>query len=274
MASVQLSQRLRDDITNAFTKELGKAYRKSYNIQESLDKVIYSLENSSDYLQDVIAMEKQYQLLLPDLAKTYNIQSIGHYHSRLVENLLKPNTQIGLVCNPNRPIENNLTFLKSWDAPYTEAYSNSDEVKQTNYLPDDVAVKIEDLKYYYPLSLSLSYERGWGEKQYAPHCTGDAVVIISDPELCKAFSPIGEIEDRIAKETETFKISLDKKNTLKQFLDDWPAGKSLVPQEAIQRMNTVKKRASTTKTVIDTIPDELKDSMNEVLLGNKLLGDD
>ena len=39
-------------------------------------------------------------------------------------------------------------------------------------------------------------------------------------------------------------------------------------------MTTVKKRTTPTKAVIDTIPNALKDSMNEVILGNKLLGDD
>ena len=274
MASVQLSQRLRDDICQAFSIQLGKAYRKSYDIQTTLDTVLSTLENSSDYLQDVIAMEKQYQLLLPDLEKTYNIQQIGSYTSRLREHILKPNTQIGIICNPNRSIESNLTTLDRWEAPYTDYYSNIEEEQSTNYLVDDVAVQIENVEYYYPLSLSLSYERGWSEKTYAPHSTGDAVLIISDPELCKAFSPIGEIEQRVASESQTFKESLDKKNTLKQFLDDWPAGKTLVPEEDIQRMTTVKKRSTPTKAVIDTIPDELKDSMNEVILGNKLLGDD
>ena len=274
MASVQLSQRLRDDICQAFSIQLGKAYRKSYDIQTTLDTVLSTLENSSDYLQDVIAMEKQYQQILPDLEKTYNIQQIGSYTSRLREHILKPNTQIGIICNPNRSIESNLTTLDRWEAPYTDSYSNIEEEQSTNYLVDDVAVQIENVEYYYPLSLSLSYERGWSEKTYAPHSTGDAVLIISDPELCKAFSPIGEIEQRVASESQTFKKSLDKKNTLKQFLDDWPAGKTLVPEEDIQRMTTVIKRSTPTKAVIDTIPDELKDSMNEVILGNKLLGDD
>ena len=64
MASVQLSQRLRDDIVRAFEIELGKAYRKSYDVQKPLDIVIHYLEHSSDFLIDVIAMEKQYQQIL------------------------------------------------------------------------------------------------------------------------------------------------------------------------------------------------------------------
>ena len=101
-------------------------------------------------------------------------------------------------------------------------------------------------------------------------------MIVTDKELCEAFSPIGEIEKRIGEETETFAEALTKKNTLKQFLDDWPAGKNLVPDEDMQRMLAPKATTSTkTKkvTVNETIPEELKDSMNEVILGNKLMGD-
>tara|TARA_R100000664_G_C2750250_1_gene137547 strand:- start:602 stop:1429 length:828 start_codon:yes stop_codon:yes gene_type:complete len=275
MASVQLSQRLRDDIVRAFEIELGKAYRKSYDVQKPLDTVLHYLEHSSDFLIDVIAMEKQYQQILPDLMRYYNISNIGYYNSRIKENLLKPNDRIGMVCNPNRPIEQNYQVLTDWNAPYTndDGYHTEHEDGH-NFEPNDVAVLIKDINYYYPMSLSLDYQRGWRDKVYAPHKTGDGVLLITDPELCQAFSPIGEIEDRIASESQTFKESLAKKNTLKQFLDDWPAGKSLVPQEDLARMTTVKKRTTPTKAVIDTIPEELKDSMNEVILGNKLLGDD
>ena len=57
MASVQLSQRLKSDIIRGFEVELGKAYRKSYNIQEPLDEVIKNLQESSMFLENLIAME-------------------------------------------------------------------------------------------------------------------------------------------------------------------------------------------------------------------------
>jgi hypothetical protein len=273
MASVQLSERLRGDIANNFKIQLGKAYRKSYNVDESLSAVINHLENDSEYLQELISLEKSYQRLLPDLENKYRLGQLGYYGSKLKENVLPANNEIGIVCNPNRPIEHNLTFLKEWCTPYKDAYSDESH-KGREYVEGDVAVKIENLEYYYPHHVRLDYTRGWrGEGQYAPH-SNNYVVLITDPAMCKAFSPIGEIEDRIAQETQVFVDSLSKKNTLKQFLDDWPAGKSLVPEDDILRMTTVKKRTSTTKAVVDTIPDELKDSMNEVLLGNKLLGDD
>lgn len=273
MASVPLSDRLRSDITNNFKIQLGKAYRKSYNVEEALSTVINHLENSSDALQELIGLEKSYQRLLPDIEKMYKLGQLNYYNSKLKDHVIKVNDEIGIVCNPNRPAEQNLTLLKEWATPYEDAYTDGVVQPGKEYVEGDIAVSIQNLNYYYPLYVSLSYTRGWrGEGAYAPHSDNN-VVLITDPTLCASFSPIGEIEDKIGKESETFRQSLDKKNTLKQFLDDWPAGKSLVPDSDLQRMTTVKKRSSTTKPVIDTIPDELKESMNEVLLTNKLLGD-
>ena len=100
------------------------------------------------------------------------------------------------------------------------------------------------------------------------------ILYITDPDLFAAFSPIGEIENRIGKETEDFKNALQLKNTVKQFLDDWSAGKDLIPLEDLERMNKVTTKTVVPKGIMQSIPDDLKDSMNEVILTNKLLGDD
>ena len=142
-----------------------------------------------------------------------------------------------------------------------------------NYVEGDVGVKIENVNFYFPLQFNLRYKRGWREDgEHAPHAN-DYILFITDPDLCAAFSPVGEIEDRIGQETRQFKDALGLKNTLKQFLDDWPGGKDLIPAQDIQRMTKTIKKSTTPKGVIDSIPDDLKESMNEVLLTNKLLGD-
>ena len=272
MASVQLSQRLKENIVDNFSKELGKAYRKKYDVEQALQTVIETLENSSDYLQDLIAMEKQYQLLLPDLRNTYGI-STHNYGAKLREHILAPNKHIGIVCNPKRSKEDNFTVLEGWSVPHTNEHSSTEQ-EGKNHVEGDVAIKIENLNYYYLKNLELRYYSGWRDSgPYAPHSVGH-VLLLSDSELCNAFSPIGEIEDRIGRETSAFKEALDKKNTLKQFLDDVPGGSSLVPKEDIQRMSAKPKPRTATKSIVDTIPDELKESMNEVLLTNKLMGDD
>ena len=46
MASVQLSQRLREDIKDNFKVQLEKAYRKSFNVQPSIDAILDKMQNS------------------------------------------------------------------------------------------------------------------------------------------------------------------------------------------------------------------------------------
>lgn len=271
MASVPLSQRLREDIVSNFEKQLGQVYRTKYNIQPAIDQVVNHLENSNNALQELISLEKTYQTLLPSLQKMFKV-NLDAYHSLLGSHVLKPNNQLGLVCNPNRPTTDNFTWDDSWATPYTDEYSN-ERTDGKNYVEGDVGVKIENVDFYFPLQFNLRYKRGWREDgEHAPHAD-DYILFITDPDLCAAFSPVGEIEDRIGKETRQFKDALALKNTLKQFLDDWPGGKDLIPAEDIQRMTKTVKRSTTPKGVIDSIPNDLKESMNEVLLTNKLLGD-
>ena len=73
MASVPLSQRLREDIVSNFEKQLGQVYRTKYNIQPAIDQVVNHLENSNDALQELISLEKTYQTLLPSLQKMFKV---------------------------------------------------------------------------------------------------------------------------------------------------------------------------------------------------------
>ena len=100
-------------------------------------------------------------------------------------------------------------------------------------------------------------------------------IVITDPDLCSQLSPIGEIEMKVNKDVDTFKEYIDKITTLKRFIDEWPGGKDLVPDEYMQRMLVKKKPSQANRMTPDQIiPNELKEQMNEVILTNKLLGDD
>tara|TARA_R100001591_G_scaffold26358_2_gene36341 strand:+ start:3688 stop:4521 length:834 start_codon:yes stop_codon:yes gene_type:complete len=276
MASVQLSQRLREDIKDNFKVQLEKAYRKSFNVQPSIDAILDKMQNSSPELQKLISMEREYQIILPKIQSQYD-SSVGSYHSRIDDNIIRPQTSLGLICNPKRPESDNMTTIKQWEVPHEDEYTAGQWNEGKSFVEGDIAVKLDNVdEFYYPLTFGLSYYRGWRDTgPYQPHVT-DGALIVTDKELCEAFSPIGEIEQRIGEETATFADALAKKNTLKQFLDDWPAGRNLVPHEDMQRMIAPKTKTSTgTKkvTVNETIPEELKDSMNEVILGNKLMGE-
>ena len=62
---------------------------------------------------------------------------------------------------------------------------------------------------------------------------------------------------------------------MKRFLDNYPEGKALVPDWAMERMAAkAKKRTANPNAVQELeVPEDLRDEMNQVILENKLLGD-
>ena len=282
MASVQMSQRLRDDIADAYEKQLHLAYRKEHNVQPAVDYVMSAIQD--DEFSTLMATAKQYENLSQKLDQKYGDPNRrGYYNSTLgfsVENnLIKQIDSIAVICNPNRPKEDNMTILYDWSTAYQETRGAGNKPEKyppsDNWVEGDVPVRREKLQYFMsPVVTNLELNRGWGqEKFYAPHA--DCAYIITEPTICEQLMPIGQIEDQAAKDLQTFKEYIAKITTLKKFLDEWPGGKDLVPEEDIQRMTKrVVRKAPEKNTPEKIIPDVLKEQMNEVILTNKLLGDD
>ena len=282
MASVQMSQRLRDDIADAYEKQLHLAYRKEHNVQPAVDYVMSAIQD--DEFSTLMATAKQYENLSQKLDQKYGDPNRrGYYNSTLgfsvEKNLIKQVDSIAVICNPNRPKEDNMTILYDWSTAYQETRGAGNKPEKyppsDNWVEGDVPVRIEKLQYFMsPVVTNLELNRGWGqEKFYAPHA--DCAYIITEPTICEQLMPIGQIEDQAAKDLQTFKNYVAKITTLKKFLDEWPGGKDLVPEEDIQRMTKrVVRKAPEKNTPEKIIPDVLKEQMNEVILTNKLLGDD
>lgn len=280
MASVQMSQRLRDDIANAYEKQLHLAYRKEHNVQPAVDYIMSAIQN--DEFDTLVATAEQYETLSHKLEQKHGDPSRrGYYNSTLgfsvEKNLIGKADSIAVICNPNRPKEDNMTVLFDWSTAYQEkGYDNKIEKHpcSDNYVEGDVPVRIEKLQSFAaPVRTSLELNRGWGQdKFYAPYA--DCAYVITEPKICEQLMPIGQIEDKAAKDLQVFKEYIAKITTLKKFLDEWPGGKDLVPEEDIQRMTKkVVRKKSDKNTPENIIPNVLKEQMNEVILTNKLLGD-
>ena len=275
MASVQMSQTLRDQITDNYKQQLYNAYRVSHNVQPAIDAILQGIIDNDSEFATLCKINEELEPVLKNLKEKY--KSFHQYYSSdpMVDELIKTSTELGLVCNPNRK-EKNLSFITNWHASYQDEYNEGQQKEpSSNYVEGDVPVKIENLDpFYTPVKIQINYERGWQHKQFAPHTDGSAL-LVTDPELCKQLSPIGEIELKVGNDVETFKDYISKITTLKRFIDEWPGGKDLVPEEYLQRMLAKKKPTQANRMTPDQIiPDELKEQMNEVILTNKLLGED
>jgi len=280
MASVPMSQRLRDDIADAYEKQLHLAYRKEHNVQPAVDYIMSNIQD--DDFDTLIATAEQYEILSHKLEQKYGDPNRrGYYNNTLgfsvEKNLISKVDSIAVICNPNRPKEDNMTVLFDWGVAYQEkGYDNKIEKHSPsdNWIEGDTPVRIEKLQSFMALvKTRLELNRGWGQnKFYAPYA--DCAYVITEPTVCEQLMPIGQIEDQAAKDLQAFKEYIAKITTLKKFLDEWPGGKDLVPEEDIQRMTKkVVKRAPDKNAPEKIIPDVLKEQMNEVILTNKLLGD-
>lgn len=277
MASVQMSQTLRDQITDNYKKQLYSAYRETHNVQPAIDVILHGIMDNDPEFAALCKLQEEYGDTLGMVKTRYNGQSY-YGNDKVCDKIVSPSTTLGLICNPDRPINENGTYMTQWHMSYKDEYS-SDPTKMKdpsdNFLEGDIPVQLTDMHpYYAPTKLSIEYHRGWQSKKYAPHIDGTAIVI-SDPELCAQLSPIGEIEVKVGNDVTTFEEYISKITTLKRFIDEWPGGKGLVPDEYLQRMLTKKVPTTANRMTPDQIiPDELKEQMNEVLLTNKLMGDD
>ena len=236
MASVQMSQTLRDQITDNYKSQLYSAYRKSHNVQPAIDAIIHGITDNDPEFAALCRLQDEYRDVLGMVRARYNGQSY-YGNDKVCEDIVKPTTELGLICNANRPITDNGHYITKWHTEYKDDYQeNKVHEPSDNYVEGDVPVKLTELHpFYSPTKLNIEYHRGWHEKRYAPHVDGTAI-IISDPELCAQLSPIGEIEIKVNSDVETFKEYISKITTLKRFIDEWPGGKGLVPDEYMQRM--------------------------------------
>lgn len=276
MASVQMSQTLRDQITDNYKQQLYNAYRKHHNVQPAIDAILHAVVDNDPEFAALCKLQEEFEPMVKKVKQKYKPFHQYYNSNPVADELISTSTELGLICNPNRGMQKNLSFLTDWYAPYTDEYTEDKQNPASkNYVEGDVPVKIENLDpFYIPAKVSINYERGWQRKQFAPH-TENAALLITDPQLCSQLSPIGEIELKVGKDVETFKEYISKITTLKRFIDEWPGGKDLVPEEYLQRMLAKKTPAKANRMSPDQIiPDELKEQMNEVILTNKLLGDD
>jgi hypothetical protein len=279
MASVQMSQTLRDQITDNYRVQLEKAFRKSHNVQPAIDSIVHEITRKDSDFATLCKLQEDYHDMLAKVKATYKDYSKSSYgSSRICDNITETSVELGIVCNPNRPAADHMCMLDDWNEPYVDnsyGQENTERPGSTNYVEGDIAVALKDLTpFYQPVQTRVEYEKGWYQnRQYAPHAS--SAWLITDPELCEMLSPIGFIEAQVATNLEKFVGFIDKVTTLKRFIDEWPGGKELVPSEYMERMLTKKTPSSPANrlTPEQIIPDELKEQMNEVILTNKLLGD-
>lgn len=274
MASVQMSQTLREQILDLYRTKVDKTLRDEYNVTESVQFIIDSFVSDDSDFQKLIDLDTQVRPIYEKLKQRYGSIRTGYYDNNFKSTVLESNSEIGFVCNPNRPISENFSYIADWQYPFqsTDYDGNSKTTCSDNYVEGDTAVKITDLEpFYAPLSTSVEYT-SWRATGYSPHA--NCAILITDPGLCNALSPIGTIEKEVDEAVAEFGTWLQDITTLTKFLNEVPSGTDFVPQEYLDRLNAKPvKKAKTAPLPTNAMPDALKKSINEVILETKLMGE-
>ena len=279
MASVSMSETLREQITKNYETSLENAYRTSYNVQPAIDALRHAFESNSTFKQ-AIALQKEWLALRPLLESTYDVtlSNAGYasYTNVFASNLVEPLESVGIVCNPNRPADQHLTPVDQWNTAYTYKDWNDKSVSKEaskNHVKGDTGVQLNDLEpFYMPYQSSVSYTQ-YRAGEHSPNAT--RAILVTDPKLCALLTPISDIEKKIKIDLNKFRDYLKHITTLKKFLTEMPGALDFVPKEYKDRMNkaVVKKPTGNRLTPEQVMPEELKTQMSEVILENKLLGD-
>ena len=275
MASVNMSQELRHQICVNYEKQLQVALFTESNVQEAVNKLIIGM-GQDPYFKSMLLVNMRYQKLVDEINQSTTTtlnKKVRNNMNFYADAIIRPLNEMGIICNPDRGMDQNMTYLDSWSTPYD--YKNYDgsvteEDGSENYVPNDKAVKLDNLPdYYAPTATDMDYSQ-WRASGYAPYA--NCALLITDPKLCALFSPIGQIEKQVQDTVQSFKLWIDTVTTLKKFLDEVSGGVDLVPKEYLERFNKqAVKKPKATPIPTNLMPDALKKQLNEVILENKLL---
>ena len=124
MASVQMSQTLRDQITDNYKTQLYSAYRESHNVQPAIDVILHGIMDKDPEFAALCKLQEEYGDTLGMIKARYNGQSY-YGNDKVCEKIVSPSTTLGLICNPDRPISENGTYMTRWHMAYKDEYSVS-----------------------------------------------------------------------------------------------------------------------------------------------------
>lgn len=280
MASVRMSGELRDKIFKNFERQLYKVYENNSGLQDYLKSILesfYSVEERQlmkDYLdvhERLFRMKhpkKNHEEFSPK--KYFGMTSFG---SRITDfNWVR---EVHFIINPNRPVEESLTFMTGddWHEEYTNAYNDKLTPPSNNYVDGDYALT---LKLEEPIQLVQKHDSSqiWAAEDRRVKALTNPIIISSDVDVDN-IEKFAEGTIKINESKTQIKHLLNSCTTLKRFLDTWPAGKDSVPQEYLDKMfETAKPATPSTLPKFDPnsiLPDEVKEQMNSAVLTSKLM---
>jgi hypothetical protein len=296
MASVQMSQTLREQMLENYRRQVRAAYESKSGVAEVVSDIRKKVSDKVPLINDFISLSSEAEALLKDFKYQVTENIVGDKSSALRKSeafwkssmfdswggkpnilSLKPSNKIYAVINDQRPIEENLEHIFDWNEEYEyqdyyKTSGNTHKQKSDNHMDGDMYFEYEFTE---PVLLPFTLDGAMSNYQaenrdYSPHI--EIGLVISDPEMYNVLKQVPETDMKVADAVQKMEDCLMQFTTLKKFLDQFSGGMSLVPEEYKQRLA---KKAQPRKPVQVkpevVIPDDIKEEMAEVVFENSLL---
>ena len=295
MASVNMSQTLREQMLSNYGKQVRAAYENKSGVAQVVSDIKETVSGKVPLINDFISLSSEAEALLKDFKYQVTENIVGDKSNALTKSeafwkrsmfdswggkpnilSLNPSHKIYAVINDQRPIEENLEHIFDWNPKYeySDYYKTSGHTHNPasdNYVDGDMYFEYEFTEpVLLPFKLDGSMSDYQAKDDYAPHV--DIGLVISDPEMYNVLKQVPETDMKVADAVQKMENCLMQFTTLKKFLDEFSGGMALVPEEYKQRLAKKaqpKKPAKVKPAAV--IPDDIKDEMAEVVFENSLL---
>ena len=295
MASVQMSQTLREQMLDNYRRQVRAAYESKSGVAEVVSEIRKKVSDKVPLINDFLSLNSKAEALLKDFKYQVTQNIVGDKSNVLTKSepfwkasmfdswggtpdlmSLKPSNKVYAVINDQRPIEENLEHIFDWNPKYeySDYYKTSGHTHNPasdNYVDGDMYFEYEFTEpVLLPFTLDGSMSDYQAKADYAPHI--DIGLVISDPEMYNVLKQVPETDMKVADAVKKMEDCLMQFSTLKKFLDEFSGGMALVPEEYKQRLAKKaqpKKPAKVKPAAV--IPDDIKEEMAEVVFENSLL---
>lgn len=290
MASVRMTIELRNQLTNAYRKQCQTAYNTQFDVESTINQVVDTIQqqaNATDFVKLVETAEQFAELMAQHsnkykalYTKEYNrtygsINAVSQDYSddERVCPIRKP-SKLYVVCNPNRPAAENMTTVTHWHPAFTDKWDGNQVAASDSFIEGDMLF-VHDFGEnapFLPFITNGEEENYRAKEDYAPTC--NLALVVTDVNMCDKLQAIPMAKQKVSDMVKKFEDFVEPITTLKRFLDEFPGGRSLVPEDKLQAMAkpAAKRKVESKVKAEDLLTPDTKQEFNEVMLESSLLG--
>ena len=289
MASVRMTIELRNQLTAAYRKQCQTAYNSQYDVEGTINTIVSAIQDSdaADFAMLVETAEQFAELMAKHSGKYKNLYQKEYNRTYgTINNVnqgydddesvlpIKKAKQLYVVCNPSRPAAENMTTVSHWHCAYHDKWDGKQVPASDSFVEGDMLF-VHDFGEnapYLPFITNGEEENYRAREDYAPTC--NLAVVITDVNMCDKLQAIPMAKQKVSDMVKKFEDFVEPITTLKKFLDEFPGGRSLVPEDKLQAMAApaAKRKATSKVKAEDLLTPDTKQEFNEVMLESSLLG--